>query len=126
MNGEKSVLHTRPARGDRAGENGIVMIKGKERGVAVAGEKRGETRAREGIATEARDPRDDRRAASCDSGADLPRLVETENPRGQTARRQGENERLDHALRSPGHECRCEYLDARKLSRRCHRENRQR
>jgi hypothetical protein len=126
MNGEKAVLQTRQARGDRAGENGIVMIKGKENGVAISIEEGSETRARERIAAEARDARDDRRPAPRDRGADVPRLMKTENARGKAVRRQAERESLDHALRAPGHEGRREYLDARKLSRRCHRENRQR
>jgi hypothetical protein len=126
MNGEEPVLQTRQARGDRAGENGVVMIKGEESGVAVAGKKGGETRAREWIAPGARDARDNRRAATRDPGADVSRLVKTENTHGQTVRRQAENECLDHALRAPRYEGRNEYLDARRLSRPCHRENRQR
>jgi len=126
MNGEKSVLHSRPTRGDRTGEYGIVMIKGEENGVALAGEKGSETHARKRIAAPARDARNDRRAAARDPGTDVPRFVKTENTRRQTVRRQAENECLNHALRAPRYEGRSEYLDARRLSHRRHRENRQR
>ena len=104
MNGEKPVLQPRPARGDRAGENGVVMVEGEQNGVAVAGEMRGKPRARERIVPEARDARDDRRAAARDPGTDVPRFVKTENAHGQAVRRQAENECLDHALRAPRYE----------------------
>jgi hypothetical protein len=102
------------------------MIEGEQNSAAVAGEKGGEARARERISAGSGDTRNDRRAAARDPGADLPRFVKTKNARRQTARRQAGYERLDNALRAPRHEGRSEYLDARRLSRRRHRENRQR
>ena len=103
MNGQEPMLQTRPAGGNRADKDRIVMIEAQENGAAVAGKERGETNAREWVAA-ARDARNDRQPAALEADADVSRFVQADNPNAHPPRRQGESERLDHAFRPPGRE----------------------
>jgi len=126
MDGQDTMRHAGSSRGERAPEDGIMMIEGQERMGTITLEYRREPKKDGRIESKASEAPQHRDAGAHDLLPNLPRLMEAQHPHPRAPHRKTAGEGLDNLFGAPRNESGSKDIDAVEMFRRRHCGNRQR